>query len=409
MCRRLTFCLVTVLLLAGVVQAEGVKLQVALGTEPKMLDLVSEFTIPFPDISVEVLVAYGDNYDKLAVHAAGGVLPDIILSYSATPIRAIQAGLFMNLQPLVQMDDMQSLIKDFIPGTIDTVTFEGGVYGFPYYSSASAMWLNMDKFDSSGLAAPSRTWTWANLSNVAARLTRRGSDGNVEQVGLNLLRSWGQIMPFFWQAGAEAHPKGDFSTVTLDSEQAIQALEFLQEMAKHGVVEYKDWQAFKRGTAAMFNSGSWELRAWDDSFRYGVTSLPTGPAGRATFTNTDIVAINANTKSPDAAWQFMKWFYSREIQEKLTLFFGLQPARMSLGRYWARSLLEANPTKSVSGVNVFAEDAIFARPQPFYSDPAVINATIRPAMEQVLDGAPARPTMEEMCRVATAALQQAKK
>ena len=52
----------------------------------------------------------------------------------------------------------------------------------------------------------------------------------------------------------------------------------------------------------MTHSGAWELKYWVNSgVVMGVTAPPKGPAKSSTLANTDIIAINRNTKHPEEA------------------------------------------------------------------------------------------------------------
>jgi multiple sugar transport system substrate-binding protein len=335
------------------------------------------------------------------VEFVAGVAADVILTWNQVPEMAIRNGFFLDLQPYIKRDGQQRLVADFIPGTVQAVSKNGAIYGFPFYSSSGAMYFNADMLDDAGLSMPDRNWTWDDFVKMAGRLTRRSADGTVEVYGAHSTMGWLNVLPWLWQAGAQAHPADDPSRVTLDTSQAITAFEFLQDLAQRQFMTW-DFRAYHYKRAAMSPSGSWEFQFLDGSFPIRITSLPVGPAGRANFTNTDIMAINANTKYPDEAWAFLDWFYSTEVQRKYLFLRGNQPARMSLGYQWIESVRQANPDKDIGGLEVFIEDAIIAKPQPFFSDASVINQHIMPAVQDIiLNGAPVRSTLEQMSRIAT--------
>ncbi len=76
--------------------------------------------------------------------------------------------------------------------------------------------------------------------------------------------------------------------------------------------------AFEQGKAAMEVNGSW-LVATDIAagLDFGIAPLPKGPAGRATSINPTGAVVYKGTKSPDAAWAFVKYLASPAAQTKL--------------------------------------------------------------------------------------------
>jgi len=358
-------------------------------------------------IEIEIVNTYGTDFDRLAVEFIGGVAADVLLTWNQVPDLAMRNGMFLDLRPYIERDGRWDLLADFIPGTVEMATRNGAIYGFPFYSSSGAMYYNVDMFQNAGIAPPTRGWTWGDFAELAARLTRRNADGIVEVYGAHSTMGWLNVLPWLWQAGAEVHPPNDPSRVTLHTNEAVQALEFLQDLTQREVMTWA-FRAYHFGNAAMSPSGSWEIQFLDGSFEIGVTSLPVGPAGRANFTNTDILAINARTEHPDEAWRFLDWFYSYDVQREYLYLRGQQPARMSLGLEWTESVRAANPTKVINGLEAFIEDAVIARPQPYFTDASVISQHIMPAIQRIiLEGAPAGATLEELSRVATNFLQSA--
>ena len=50
---------------------------------------------------------------------------------------------------------------------------------------------------------------------------------------------------------------------------------------------------------------------------FGIAPLPTGPAGNATSVNPTGAVVYKNTKSPEAAWEFVKYLASPAAQKKI--------------------------------------------------------------------------------------------
>lgn len=261
-------------------------------------------------------------------------------------------------------------------------------------------------FAEAGLVQPTGDWDWKAFAQTAKKLTKHDGD-RIVTYGFQQYPSFLWYFPWCVQSGVDF---SDPAVVPLGSTEAIRAFEFLYEWVEQEVFCW-GWEApFKGQQSAMTFSGSWELNYWiGTEFPMGVTQVPTGPAGKATFTNTDIWAINSQTKHPDAAWQFLKWMYSEEVQRQFLNLFGLQPARLSMGYDWVdaeKDIHSRHRSLDVTGLESFITSSAFAMPQPVFVDDAVIDQYIQPAIDQIMSGSkPVGPTLKSMSEAATAILQ----
>lgn len=151
--------------------------------------------------------------------------------------------------------------------------------------------------------------------------------------------------------------------------------------------------AFEQGKAAMEANGSWlvptHVAAGID---LGIAPLPKGPAGQATSINPTGTVVYANTKSPDAAWEFVKYLASPEAQTKLMELRASLPAN--------KEVLSGPYGSSFDGAKVLADAIAYAHIKPSfvgYNDFALTlqteldanvfvepNKTVREAVDTVL-------------------------
>ena len=59
----------------------------------------------------------------------------------------------------------------------------------------------------------------------------------------------------------------------------------------------------------------------------GITPIPGKDGGKASFAGGDTLAITKDTKNPDAAWSFLSWATSKDVQEKYIAGAGVVPIR----------------------------------------------------------------------------------
>lgn len=363
--------------------------------------LVSDFEKTNPGIKVKLEPFYSANIQKLVLHAATGVAPDIVLAYNDAPITAIDKGLFLPLSPLFERDAMTSTLKDFVPGIIQQVSRNGVVYGLPHYSAIGTVFYNIDMVNNAGIAL-NPGWNWDDLAKTIRRLTIK-ENGQVKQAGFEFFPVWTRTFPWYASAGV------DFSNpnaIKMDTEAAIKATRFWQDLVKEDTISWRRGDWFRVGRkAAMTTSGAWDLILFRSAnFPLGILPMPKGPAGRVTMTNTDIIGIMRDTKHPNEAWTFMKWFYSLDTQSRYLEITGLQPARMSLGRKWMTTQINLyrNANQDLPpGFETFIQDTMIAQPQPFFSNAEVINQIIMPAIEKMIKSQePIESVLPEMTRSA---------
>ena len=124
--------------------------------------------------------------------------------------------------------------------------------------------------------------------------------------------------------------------------------------------------AFENGQAAMEANGSWLVPTHEAAgIDFGVAPLPKGPAGQATSVNPSGVVVYKGTKSPDAAWEFVKCYTGPVMQAMVASLKASMPANKQVltdqyatsfdgGRTFADALTYAHLKPSFKGYNEFS-------------------------------------------------------
>lgn len=412
----LSFLILTLLALALVsaAGAQQVHLQVAIADPGKtpiddLQEMVAAFEQLHPNIKIEIINDYANSFDRLATHIAGGVAPDILHFYNEAPILAMENGFLLDLQPYLERDG-QGIVNDLLPLTLAQVSQGSSVYGLPFQTSATgAVYYNRVMFDQAGLGYPDGSWDWNEFAETARRLTRTNGD-EITQIGFSIAPAgWLWYFPWLVQSGVSFD---DPYRVPLDTPEAIRAFEYLRDWIDQDAFGWSNTKgAFPAQTAAMNFSGSWEITIWaNNAIPMGVAEPPSGPAGKSTLTNTNILAVNKFTEHPDEAWEFIKWIYSREAQLEYTRRYGMQPVLLSLGYDWVEIVqdrIRASGNPEVNGVEAFITSSAFAMPQPFFANSAVIGRYIQPTVNQIMTESVAiAPALESMVEAAEAFLRE---
>jgi len=288
--------------------------------------IVAAFHKAEPKITVKPVVSDWDTYwDKLQTGLAGGAAPDVFAMdgplFPDYASREVLLDLSSYIQaegyPLTSLNELA--VKDF-------TTADGKQMGLPRDLNVIALFYNKDLFDAAGVPYPDDTWDWQKLVDVGKQLTKdANNDGKIDQWGLytettDMENYWSSLV---WQNGGDIIAPDGKSTV-LDTDQATGGLQFLQDLiwkdkiAPDPALFAETGDAFEQGKAAMEINGSW-LVATDEAagLKFGIAPLPTGPAGRATSVNPTGAVISKATKSPDAAWTFVKYLASPEAQQMI--------------------------------------------------------------------------------------------
>jgi multiple sugar transport system substrate-binding protein len=319
-----------------------------------------------PKITVKVTVSDWDTYwDKLQTGIAGGDAPDVFAMDGPLFPDYQSRGVLLDLKPFINRDgyDLGQLadqaVKDF--------TTPDGQFGLPRDLNVIALFYNKAMFDAASVPYPDDTWDWAKLVETAHKLTLdKNKDGKPEQWGFytetsDMENYWSSLV---WQNGGDILAPDGKSTV-LGTEQAVGGIQFLQDLIyKEKVMpepalfaEIGD--AFEQGKAAMEANGSWLVPTHEAAgIKLGVAPLPKGPAGQATSVNPTGAVVYAKTKSPDAAWEFVKYLASPAAQTKLMELKASLPAN--------KEVLAGPYASSFDGAKVLADTLAYAHIKPSF-------------------------------------------
>ena len=325
--------------------------------------IVDAFRALNPNISVKVTVADWDSYwPKLETDLAGGNAPDVFLMDGPLFPDYQTRDQLLDLTPFIARDGFDTTqladlaVKDF-------QSADGVQFGLPRDLNTIALFYNKTMFDAAGLPYPDASWDWNKLVEVATKLTKPAGAPN--QWGFytetsDMENYWSSLV---WQAGGDILSP-DKKTVVIDSDQAAAGIQFLQDLI------YKDkvmaqpvpggtGDAFENGQAALEADGSWLVPTHEAAgLNFDVAPLPKGPAGQATSVNPSGVVVYKGTKSPDAAWEFVKCYTGPEMQAKIADLKASMPVNTQV--------LNSQYATSFDGGKTFADALAYAHLKPSF-------------------------------------------
>ncbi|HZG76635.1 MAG TPA: extracellular solute-binding protein [Paenibacillus sp.] len=297
---------------------------------------IEEFQKLHPEINIELEhVAYDQLHDKelASFNASGDAAYDIV------DVDEIWTSEYANAGFILPVTDRytEEMKSGILPASQQIATYDGELYGVPMFNDLVFFYYNEDMLKQAGYDAPPATW--AEFSEVSKALQAKGvTSGPASAWGFSANEGLVAYFAEFLGSHGGAFFDGD-GNPTFNNEKGVQALEYMKQAMDEGVIDpasinYNDRQvldAFKNGKTAFIAGWSFywgELNA-DDSAVKGKVKIGLVPAveGAAptAATGSMYLAITPQSEHPDAAWTFLEYLGSKEVQKKQALEAGALP------------------------------------------------------------------------------------
>lgn len=302
-----------------------------------MQELVDAYNENSKDTTVSI-VSY--NHAKIdsemirAVSSGGG--PDIV------DVQTIQLPLHVEAGSLLPITDYA---QPFLDKAGDDYQFQkdlrsdGEIMSLQWEQRGFVLWYRADLLKEAGLEVPT---TLDELRDTGAALGKHtGHTGlaigfSPDGLGASFME---KFVPLTWGFGGDFVVGGE---AQLDSEGSVEALDYLRSLKDSGAFgdEVINMSAddilegFKAGTIGMAIEGTHRVRSARSAEGIGdnlqTVPIPSGIAGTPLDTPTGgwSLGIGANTKNPDAAWDFIEYYLSPASQTRIALG-GSLPVRAS--------------------------------------------------------------------------------
>ncbi|ADD42792.1 ABC transporter substrate-binding protein [Stackebrandtia nassauensis] len=239
--------------------------------------------------------------------------PDIFLLSPGDFLRYHNAGVLMDLTPYLP----QSVRDDYLPGTLDSRSFDGKVYGLPIESEPLALFYSHDAFEKAGLSEADVPANWDQMLDVADKLTTDRRFGLLFETNPGYYQNF-TWYPFLWQGGGSPVSK-DQKSGRFDSKATVDALALWQDSINRRVAPTLPQGSggmdtisnLGNGYCAMQQTGVWgvgELGIQLPDFKFGVAPLPKPPGGKdITTAGGWALVANVRGRNPEAAAEFIAW------------------------------------------------------------------------------------------------------
>jgi len=341
--------MVMVLVITGAVHAQKVTLNVWLMKQADVNllkaqeEALAKFKEIYPDIDVKFTVfPYNEYRDKLLIAAAAGNPPDISV------VDQIWNPEFSAADFIIPLDDYvansATVKKDYyFAGAWDSALYKGKLYGIPFDVGVWALnYYNKAFFKDAGLDPEKPPVTWDEFYETGKKMTSTDKWGTALWVGQGDAVQCITDALVFSNGGSVLN--SDFTKCVLDQPAAIDAMKYfkkLQEINPPGEVsrtEEDSFQLFTAGKVGMFWYGEWgqdTVTARAPKMDWAIANFPKPANGQSigTFGGWNMV-IYKNAPNKDAAWKFIEYWTSKEVNEKVS---SLTPANVEAAKAFLTS------------------------------------------------------------------------
>ena len=203
------------------------------GRQALMDEIIAGFQEEFPNITVENVPQTWDRRDEVVTTAlAGGDPPEVLMASRQEIVRFADSGAIVPINAYVEAEEID--LSAYYESEIASMWWKDQLYALPMPTAGGETGLyfyNTRLFEEAGLDPTAPPVTWDDLDAAAAALTKLSSDGAIEQMGVGLgVNNSAFLAQLYCNNGALY--SDDLKTVTFNSEQGVETLQWLLDFVK---------------------------------------------------------------------------------------------------------------------------------------------------------------------------------
>lgn len=286
-------------------------------------DNIRQFEEANPGIRVNVTdYAWPDYPDSIVLRIRSNTPTDVIYGGQDWLPAWGSAGFIAPLDSIAPAGVVEDLASDIAGFALTDVTYDGKVYGLPYYSDTISFIYNKQILDDAGIAVPT---TWEEVTAAAEQLKAGGMDKPI-------IYEYNQELPNFLDAFvAQSYGRGaDWFDADLDplftdpNNGAYQQLEWIADAYARGLVQSDPHEstiipAMNTGNHAFTIVYTYVLAALNDAAtqplagQFAMAPMPGAAHSTLGFAKSYVVtaATAADPVRAEAAWKFIDFMAGR--------------------------------------------------------------------------------------------------
>lgn len=295
--------------------------------------LVDQFNAEHPEIQVEnIFYGWGELLPRLQTAAAGGESPDIAAVDMAWMPLLANSGKVLALDSHLAAAGVDT--SDFYPALLNVNRYGDQLFGLPVSTNNLELFINRDLFTAAGLDADAPPTTWDELATAALAC----ADPANGVTGMELFTQPGegltwQFQVYLWQSGG-AFLTADNTAAAFNTEAGAQALSYWKSLIDSGASTLSPWGLFEQGKACMRMDGSWMVSILGDQtvfdFTTAVMPVPEGGQPATNMGGEHLVIFGDDPARQDAAFTFVEWLTSPDVQVAWDMATAFMPVRASV-------------------------------------------------------------------------------
>lgn len=352
--------------------------------EGDIQNITAEFEKANPNIKVELdFVAYEALHDKIVTAATSKAgTYDVVLMDCIWPAEFAAAQFILDVTDRIPQD----VRKDIWPGAVESVTYQGRLYGMPWLNDVLYLYYNEDMLKQAGFEAPPKTWS--ELQKMALAAKEKGLvdypfiEYFQQEEGLTIAYAY-----YLFAFGGKFF--NDDNTPAFNSPEGVAALKFMVDGMNNGLYNPASLEStyeevrrtFSQGSSLFAVNWAYQLNLANDpkeskiAGKARVALMPGEKETSATINGGMGLAVMADSKHPEDAWQYIQYLSSKDVQKRYAQ--NALPIWISL--FSDPELLAAQPkiAQEEKFVEVSQEQYKFLRNRPivpFYSETSEIVA-----------------------------------
>jgi multiple sugar transport system substrate-binding protein len=306
---------------------------VAGAAEQKIADYWNDQMASDKKITLDLTVFPGNLFvAKTEAALAAGDAADIIFTSPVEMYARIQRGWFREVTDFIKRDINMA---DYFPETLPYVQFppgSGKTFGLPRDWVVSTLSYDVGLFQKAGIAPPTDNWTWDDLHQTAAQLTKT-SGGKTSQWGFVGYDTRPVFLERAWAEGARFVT--DDHKAQVNSAPVLKAITFFADMLKDKSAAPPG--SFVQGGPSPFATGTvgtavdWCCSAADykdsvaDKFKYDFVRVPKGSVRQVNYGGPDTLAMSTSAKYVEETWEIMKFVTGTPVTPVVVEWFAERP------------------------------------------------------------------------------------
>ena len=316
--------------------------------------MMPAFKEAHPNIEVKFRAtyeSYEDGTNTVLREAVSGNLPDVTMQGLNRQAPLVDKGIAQSLEPFISAE--ADFEKDgYHQAMLSLSTFNGEVYGLPFSVSLPVGYYNMDILREGGIEELPQTWD--DVIAACKTMKANGIDNPIFW-GWNITGNW-FMQALLWSQDKAIVENGN---VTMDSPEALVALEQMQEIFTECEMQNLEWKA----ALASFSAGEIGMMFWSTSAlgaverSQGDFELVTGPfpglegAPMGLPAGGNAAMLTSTSEDPavrEAAWTWLKYITSGEGAAEVAKTTGYMPPNKAANEIILADFYEQNPNKQTA-------------------------------------------------------------